>query len=119
MHRSFYLVARNCESIRRHSARPGFSLVEILAVVTILGILALVIVPRFADKSKDSACRVNIGNIEVQAQLWYRNKGQWPAGDLSDIGNDPRYFPDGLPKCPVDGASYDFDASRSQVRHEH
>ena len=103
--------------------RRGLTLVEILAVVTLIGILAAVIIPRFAGPSfnaKAQACEVNQGNVEIQAQLWFRNKGAWPSSDLSDIGADVSYFPDGLPRCPVDGSSYDYDSSTQQVNgHAH
>ncbi|MFT7642042.1 MAG: general secretion pathway protein G, partial [Pirellulaceae bacterium] len=73
----------------------GFSLLEMLAAVTILGIVALIIIPRMSgstDNAKISTCHVNKGNIEVQCQLWFRNKGVWPKSDLSDIGADGDYF---------------------------
>lgn len=103
--------------------RRGYSLAEILAVVTIVGILAAIIVPRIGGRShaaKGHACAVNKGNIEVQSQLWYRNKGSWPAADLSDLAADKAYMPDGLPRCPVDGSEYLLDQSTGEVRgHSH
>jgi len=96
---------------------------ELLAVVTLLGILAAVVIPRFAgqsDQAKTAACDVNRGNIEVQTQLWFRNKGTWPTADLGDIGSNPDYFPDGLPKCPFDGSDYRFDSMTQRVTgHQH
>lgn len=101
----------------------GFSLLEILVVVVLLGIVAMIAVPRFgtsASSSKEASCRINVGNIELQAELWNRNKGSWPANDLSDIFADAKYFPDGAPACPVDGSSYTFDAGTEKVvGHSH
>ncbi|MBM3999563.1 MAG: prepilin-type N-terminal cleavage/methylation domain-containing protein [Planctomycetes bacterium] len=111
--------------IRRPPAarRSAFSLMEMLAVVTILGVLAALIVPRFTGQAKaarKNACDVNRGNIEVQCQLWYRNKGAWPAAALSDIGADPKYFPDRIPACPVDSTAYTIDRSTGRVvGHSH
>lgn len=105
------------------SLRDGFTLLELLAVVAILGIIASVVVPRLGNqsqKTKATACDVQRGNIEVQAQLWFRNRARWPARDLSDIGDTADYFPDGLPVCPVDGSPYSFDASSERVvAHDH
>jgi general secretion pathway protein G len=92
-------------------------------VVVILGIIGLVALPRLSDGSLDSkrsACYVNKGEIEVQAELWYRNKGSWPATDLSNMGADVGYFPDGLPLCPVDGTAYVLDGvTHHVIGHDH
>ena len=103
-----------------HYEKPqfGYSLVELLGVVVILGVLAAVSIPRImggAGVSKAQACRVLQGEIELQAQLWYRNQGSWPAANLSDIGADTQYFPQGLPTCPVDGLGYTLDPNAHRV----
>ncbi len=93
-------------------------MLEMLAVVTILGILAAVVVAGFSAADSDArvqACYVNKGNIELQARLWFRNYGTWPATDLSNIGADSGYFPDGLPTCPVDQNGYTLDAATHNV----
>ncbi len=103
--------------------RSGFSLLELLAVITLMGIIVAVAVPRIGNqsqKTKATACDVQRGNIDVQAQLWFRNRGRWPARDLNDIAGNADYFPDGLPVCPVDGSAYVFDTAKKQVlEHDH
>jgi prepilin-type N-terminal cleavage/methylation domain-containing protein len=103
--------------------RLGLSLLELLAALMILAILVVIIVPRFGDNAKTAkkrACAVNKGNIEVQSQLWYRTKGAWPATTLSDIGANQTFFPEGLPACPVDGSTYQLDATTHRVTgHTH
>lgn len=96
----------------------GLSLLELLVVVVLLGIVAMIMVPRFGNSSADAkttSCHINTGNIEMQAALWFRNKGSWPASNLGDIFADPTYFPDGATSCPVDGSSYSFDSSTENV----
>ncbi len=101
----------------------AFSLLELLAVVTILGIIAAVILPRASgghDESKRQACFVNQGDIEIQAEIWMHNTESWPAATLSDIGADTGYFPEGIPTCPVDGTAYTIDPNTGLViGHNH
>src|SRR5438132_12039702 len=90
----------------------AFSLWELMAVLVILGILAAVMVPRLSghqDSAKKSACYANKRNIEVEAKLWRRNNGTYPVANLSDIGANSSYLPDGLPSCPIDGTAYTID----------
>jgi prepilin-type N-terminal cleavage/methylation domain-containing protein len=111
------------ENRKRVERNNGFSLLEILAVVVLMGIVAMIAIPRFgktSDSAKVTTCHINTGNIEVQASLWFRNKGTWPAGDLSDIFANPNYFPDGRTVCPLDGTSYSFDSTaEAVVGHSH
>lgn len=118
MRRRLYTHRRPCRGVR-----SGFSLLELLAVITLMGIVAAIAVPRIGNqsqKTKATACDVQRGNIDVQAQLWFRNRGRWPARDLNDIADNTDYFPDGLPVCPVDGSAYVFDTAKQQVvEHDH
>ena len=95
---------------------------ELLAVVVILGINAALIVPRVADsgdKAKDKTCFHNRTEINITVEQFYLHTGTWPADDLSDIGADPSYFPDGLPTCPVSGQPYRLDPTTHRlIGHE-
>jgi len=98
--------------------RFALSLPELMAVIAILAGLAAIIIPRVANHTEDAnrhACDTYQGEIELQVQLWRRNKGSFPAANLSDIGGDPDYFPDGLPVCPFDGTSYTIDTTTGTV----
>ena len=109
--------------MKHRSRRSALSLLEMLAVVTLLGILAAVVLPRFGDsgkRAKIQACAAQKMNIEVQTQLWFRKKGVWPANNLSDMGADPNFFPELLPTCPVDNTAYTLDTNTHRVSgHNH
>jgi len=94
-----------------------------VAVTTLVGVIAAVILTRISANSADAkkkTCYVNKGQIDVQVQLWYRNKGTWPANNLSDISANTTYFPSTLPTCPVDGSAYSLDSTTHQVTgHTH
>ena len=100
--------------------RPfGFSLLELLAVVTILGIIAVVVIPRItmsAGTAKTNANAQNLAEINSAVERWYFEKGTWPANDLSDISKDANYFPDGVPKNPVSGAAYSLNATTKRAQ---
>lgn len=54
-------------------ARKGFTLVEILIVVVILGILAAIVIPQFTDAStqaKESSLRADLQTMRSQIELY-------------------------------------------------
>ncbi len=102
--------------MKRHSRQHGFSLLELLAVVTILGIIAAVIVPRItvsAHKARENACFTNKAEINEAVERYYLLVGSLP-NSLSDL-NTNDYFPSGIPVCPVSGNPYTLNASTKRV----
>jgi prepilin-type N-terminal cleavage/methylation domain-containing protein len=99
--------------------RTGFSLMELLAVVTILGIIAAIIVPRVTVSSDTAKAKVNAHNkatINAAVERWYVEKGTWPAANMADIAADPNYFPDGLPTNPTNNGAYTLNATTHRVQ---
>ena len=105
--------------MKRSERRSGFSLMELLAVVTILGIIAAMVVPRVSSSSTTSKQKVHAHNkatINAAVERYFVELGTWPANDLSDIGANTSYFPDGLPANPVNpGTPYSIDATKHRV----
>jgi prepilin-type N-terminal cleavage/methylation domain-containing protein len=68
--------------------RAGFTLVELILVIIIIGILAAIIVPKFAgqtDKAKVATTKANINSIRSAVRLWQSdNDGKLPSA-LSDL----------------------------------
>jgi general secretion pathway protein G len=103
---------------RKYSLRKGFSLVELLAIITILAIIAAIMVPRFVHSSEAAKAKLNHHNkavINTAVDRWYVEKGTWPASDLADIAADPKYFPEGLPANPVSTAPYTLNPANHRV----
>ena len=61
----------------------GFTLIELMIVVAIIGILAAIAIPKFAElirKSSEGASKGNLGAIRSALSIYYGDmEGQYPA----------------------------------------
>ena len=77
--------------------KKGFTLIELMIVVAIIGILAAVAVPKFADlinKSKEGATKGALSSLRGALQVYYSdNEGWYPAdSDLSSLTASAKYI---------------------------
>ncbi len=99
----------------------GFTLIEVIVVVLILGLLASIVVPRIVgrtDTAKRTAAAVTIRQLENALKLYRADNGFYPTTDqgLEALVNKPttspvplRYNPDGyLDKVPKDPWGNDY-----------
>ena len=99
----------------------GFTLMEMLIVVTIIGILAAIILPRFVvstQSAKASANSAEIQAINTQLELFYFTNGSYPETmDYDGWGAEDSldYWPDGVPTSDVYGAPLNYDNTLGRV----
>ena len=77
--------------IRTRSIRRGFTLIEILIVVVILGILAAIVIPQFSDASDDAAAnsaQSTLNMIRKQIELYRFKESAEPTG-FADLVTSP------------------------------
>ena len=101
--------------MRHFRRRPAFSLLELLAVVVILGIIAAIVVPRVSSSASTAKTNVSAHTkdaLNTAIEKYYVELGTWPA-TLTDLV--PTYLPDGVPVDPVDGSAYVYSSSTHRV----
>ena len=75
----------------------GFTLIELMIVVAIIGILAAVAIPKFADlltKSRESAVKANLGAVRSASTIYYGDtEGGYPTNLFEGLCLTNKYMP--------------------------
>ena len=90
----------------------GFTLVEILIVVVIIGILAAVAIPtylQYVERGYASDAKVQIKNILEAAEISYQESGEWPS-DIETLEQDGY-----LGIKPSTKRKWQFDISETEI----
>ena len=68
----------------RHAASRGFTLIELMVVLVIIGLLAALIVPNVLDRADDArltAARTDVSNIMQSLKLYRLDNQRYPTGE--------------------------------------
>lgn len=111
--------------LRRVDNRDGFTLIEMLIVIIILGILAMVIIPQISvstDDAKVSTLKTNLGGIRSAIEMYYAQHNQTYPGMVKETDGTTAtddttaaaaliaqltQFSDATGKVPADGIKTD------------
>jgi len=95
----------------KHSRNAGFTLVEIMIVVAIIGLLATIAIPNFVRarlKAQQNACINNLRQIDGAKQTWALESKAGPNTAPTILNVQP-YMGRGVngtaPTCPADSSS--------------
>lgn len=94
--------------IRVHG-KSGFTLVELMFVVMIIGIMLAIAIPSFTqarDKARTKSCIKNLSHIETAKEEHAMNEKKSDGDSVSLNDLVPQYIRN-APECPADG-KYDL-----------
>ena len=101
------------------SARRGFTLVEVIMVVVLVGILAAIVIPRITyskAQAQRAACNATVSMLNSQVEYYYADRGAWP-GSVGELA--PNYVDQVPASCPL-GSIYVYNITTHRViKHTH
>ena len=79
-----YRIENHRLLIRVFVMKTGFTLIEILMVIVILGIMTSIVVPRFVndtDSANDAKAQADISTLNSVVEHWSVKNGSYPKGN--------------------------------------
>jgi prepilin-type N-terminal cleavage/methylation domain-containing protein len=93
--------------VRERRKRRGFTLVEIMIVIAIIGLLLAIAIPNFIrarEVSQATACQSNLKNLIGAKERWAmdNHRGATDTPSMDDVAV-PGVYIRSVPQCPASG----------------
>ena len=99
--------------------QSGFTLIEILVVMVMIGLLAVLAVPKFVDlgdSTKATECKANQGAVEAAAVITYGDNAMAGNAMFPETLSAAMFKHGSIPTCPYDGKEINYINNSGSAR---
>jgi len=126
---SLQLLRFHAPDMRRSSLARGFTMIEMLVVLVIIGVLAALVVPNVIDRAEDarvSAARTDVSMLMQQLKVYKLDNQRYPSGEQGldalvhkpTVGTPPPNWKPYIDKLPNDPWGHPYQYANPGVKGE-